>query len=74
MRVGLKSVHGRPRQSQNQRSVEQINRDREDMLTVWLLSISTTQDDRLGFVQVMKHRAYHEGIKCLPYEAMFGHQ
>ena len=69
MRVGLKSVHGRPRQSQNQRSVEQINRDREDMLTVWLLSISTTQGD-----QVMKHRAYHEGIKCLPYEAMFGHQ
>ena len=24
------------------------------------------------FVQVMKNREYHEGIKCTPYEAMFG--
>ena len=26
----------------------------------------------LRFVQAMKNRAYHEGIKCLPYEDVFG--
>jgi len=26
----------------------------------------------LRFVQAMKNRAHHEGIKCSPYEAMFG--
>ena len=26
----------------------------------------------LRFVQAMKNRAYHEGIKRSPYEAMFG--
>ena len=39
----------------------------------WLQSNSTTHwDDGLRFIQVMKNRAYHEGIKCSPYEAMFG--
>ena len=43
------------------------------MLTTWLQSNSTTHwGDGLGFVQVMKNRAYHEGIKCSSYEAMFG--
>ena len=28
--------------------------------------------DGLRFVQVMKNKAYHRGIKCSPYEAMFG--
>ena len=72
--VGLKLVHGKPRQNQSQRSVEQINRDREDVLTVWLRSIFTTQGDGLGFFQVIRNRAYHKCIKCLLYEAMFGHQ
>jgi len=26
----------------------------------------------LRFVQAMKNKAYHEGIKCSPYEAVFG--
>ena len=39
---GLKIVHGKPRHSQTQGSVERVNRDNE------------------------------EGIKCSPYEAMFG--
>ena len=28
--------------------------------------------DGLRFIQVMKNRAYREGMKCSPYEAMFG--
>ena len=43
------------------------------MLMTWLQSNSTTHwGDGLRFIQVMKNRAYHEGIKCSPYEAMFG--
>ena len=43
------------------------------MLTTLLQSNSTThQGHGLQFVQVMKNRVYHEGIKCLPYETMFG--
>ena len=49
------------------------NRDIEDMLMTWLKSNSTAHwGDGLRFIQVMKNRAYHEGIKCSPYEAMFG--
>ena len=70
---GLKIVHGKPRHSQSQGSVERANRDIEDMLMTWLQSNSTTHwGDGLRFIQVMKNRAYHEGIKCSPYEAMFG--
>ena len=70
---GLKIVHGKARHSQSQGSVERVNRNIEDMLMTWLQSNSTTHwDDGLRFIQVMKNRAYHKGIKCLPYEAMFG--
>ena len=42
------------------------------MLMTWIQSNSTTHwGDGLRFVQVMKNIAYHEGIKCSPYEAMF---
>jgi hypothetical protein len=33
---------------------------------------TTKWSEVLRFVQAMKNRAYHEGIKCSPYEAMFG--
>ena len=70
---GLKIVHGKPRHSQSQGSVERANRDIEDMLMTWLQSNSTTHwGDGLRFIQVIKNRAYHEGIKCSSYEAMFG--
>ena len=73
MWLGLKLVHGKPKHSQCQGSVERANRDIEDMLTTWLQSNLTTHwGDGLGFLQVMKNRAYHEGIKCSSYEAMFG--
>ena len=41
------------------------------MLMTWLQS-NTHWGDGLRFIQVMKNRAYHEGIKCSPCEAMFG--
>ena len=42
------------------------------MRMTWLQSNSTTHwGDGLRFIQVMKNRAYHEGIKCSPYEVMF---
>ena len=70
---GLKIVHGKPRHSQTQGSVERANRDIEDMLITWLQSKSTTHwGDGLRFIQVIKNRAYQEGIKCSPYEAIFG--
>ena len=70
---GWKIVHGKPRHSQNQGSAEHANRDIEDMLMTWLQTNSTAHwGDGLRFIQVLKNRAYHEGIKCSPYEAMFG--
>ena len=69
----LKIVHGKPRHSQSQGSVERANQDIENMLTTWM------QDEKnrhwsqgLRFVQLMKNRAYHSGIKMSPYEALFG--
>ena len=73
MGAGLKLVLGKPRHSQSQESIEQANRDIEDMSTTWLQSNSIIHwDGGLRFVQVMKNRAFHQGIKCSPCEAMFG--
>ena len=70
---GLKIVHGRPRHSQSQGSVERANDAVENMLSTWMESNSTTKwADGLRFVQVMKNKAHRRGIKCSPYEAMFG--
>ena len=70
---GLKIVHGKPRHSQSQRSVERANRYIEDVIMTWLQSNSTSHwGDGLRFIQVMKNKAYHEGIKFSSYEAMFG--
>ena len=45
----------------------------KDMLAAWL-SDNNTQEWSLGlrFVQNQKNNAYHAGIKCTPYSAMFG--
>ena len=70
---GLKIVRGKPRHSQSQGSVECAKRNIEDMLMTWLQPNSTIHGgDGLRFIQVMKNRAYHEGIKCSSYEAMLG--
>ena len=70
---GLKIVHGKPRNSQSQGSVERANRGIEDMLDNM---VAFKRNDPLGrwtpFCPIMKNIAYHEGLKCSPYEAMFG--
>jgi len=69
----IKIVHGKPRHSGSQGSVERANQDVENMLATWMETNNTTKwSEGLRFVQAMKNRAYHEGIKCSPYEAMFG--
>ena len=69
----LKITHGKPRHSQSQGSVERASRDIEDMLMTWLQSKSATHcGDCLRFILVMENRAYHESIKCSPYEETFG--
>ena len=69
----LKIVHGKPRHSQSQGSVERANQDIENMLATWLQDNKTKKwSNGLRFVQLMKNRAYHHGTKHSPYEAMFG--
>lgn len=71
--VGVKIVHGRAYHSQSQGSVERANQDVENMLGSWMEMNNTEKWSKgLGFVQAMKNRAYHAGINCSPYEAMFG--
>lgn len=70
---GVKVVHGKPRHSQSQGSIERANQDVENMLTTWMESNKTTKwSEGIRFVQAMKNRANHVGIKCSPFEAMFG--
>ncbi|XP_056647529.1 KRAB-A domain-containing protein 2-like [Diorhabda sublineata] len=69
----LKIVHGKHRHSQSQGSVERANQDIENMLTTWMQdNDSERRSDGLRFVQLMKNRAFHSGIKRTPYEALFG--
>ncbi|KAL4098073.1 hypothetical protein QTP88_022743 [Uroleucon formosanum] len=42
------------------------------MLTTWMQEENTLQwSQGLRFIQLMKNRAYHSGIKTTPYEALF---
>lgn len=69
----LKIVHGKPRHSQSQGSVERANQDIENMLGTWLEDNKTKKwSEGIKFVQFMKNRSFHHGIKSSPYEAMFG--
>lgn len=73
MWADIKIVHGKPRHSQSQGSVERANQDIENMLATWMETNQTSKwSEGIRFIQAMKNRAYHEGIKCSPYEAMFG--
>ena len=69
----LHLVHGKPRHPQSQGSVERANADIKDIFAAWL-SDNNTQDWSLGLrlFQNQKNSAYHAGIKCTPYSAMFG--
>ena len=66
-------VHGKPRHSQSQGSVERANRDIQDILMMWQRDNQTTKwSDGLWFVQYAKNRRFHSGIGRTPYEAMYG--
>lgn len=69
----LKIVHGKPRHSQSQGSVERANQDIQNMLMTWMRDNNTSKwSEGLRFIQLMKNRAYHKGINRSPYEALFG--
>lgn len=71
---GLKIVHGKPRHSQSQGSVERANQDIQNMLMTWMDDETCKLwSEGLRFVQLIKNRAYHDGIIRAPYVAMFGH-
>ena len=70
---GCKLVHGKPRHSQSQGSVERANQDVENILACWLRENDTLKwGDGLRFVQWQKNNRHHRGIGRSPYQAMFG--
>jgi hypothetical protein len=69
----VKIVHGKPRHSQTQGSVERANQDIQNMLTAWMQDNDSNKwSEGLPFVQFAKNTTYHEGIRQSPYEALFG--
>jgi len=73
MSPGMKLVHGNPRHSQGQGSVERSNQDVRDMLVAWMSDNNTkTWSKGLQFIQRKKHQGLHSGIKTSPHGAMFG--
>ena len=69
---GMKLVHGKPRHSQSQGSVERSNQDVRDMVVAWMSDNTKTWSEGLRFIHSKKNQALHSGIKTSPYEAMFG--
>jgi hypothetical protein len=56
----IKIVHGKPRHTESQGSVEQANQDVEKMLATWMETNNTRKwSEGLRFVQAMKNRTYH---------------
>lgn len=69
----LKIVHGNSRHSQNQGSVGRVNQDIKNLLINWMQTEKNNKwSEGLGFVQLMKNKAHHDGIQQSPYQAMFG--
>ena len=70
---GMKLVHGKPRHSESQGSVERSNQDVQNILVAWMSDSNTEAwSEGLRFIQNKKNRALHSGIKTSPYETMFG--
>ena len=60
-----KIVHGKPRHSQSQGSVERANRDIEEMLSAWMeQNNSRNWPTGVKFIQFQKNRALHSGNCC----------
>ena len=68
----MKFVHGKPRHSQSQRSVERSKQDVRDILVVWMSDNTKAWSEGLRFIQSKKTGALRSDIKTSPYEAMFG--
>ncbi|XP_039315443.1 SCAN domain-containing protein 3-like [Solenopsis invicta] len=69
----LKIVHGKPRHSESQGSVERANRDVQDILIAWMEENNLTKwSQGLRFCQWKKNTSWHSAIKQTLYEAMFG--
>jgi transposase InsO family protein len=57
----IKTVHGKPRHSKSQGSVERANQDVENMMATWMETNNSTKwSEGLRFVQAMKNRACHQ--------------
>lgn len=70
---GCKFIHGKPRHSQSQGSVERCNQDIENILFCVMRDRQTIEWAKLlDEVQFMKNTRYHSGIKRTPFKAMFG--
>lgn len=55
--------------------MERANQDVQHILATLMETKKTTKwSEELKYVQMMKNRSYHEGIKQSPYEALFGSQ
>ena len=68
---GLKIVHGKPRHSQSQGSVERANRDVQDIMRAWMIDNQSTKwSEGLRFCQFQKDSSLHSGIR--PFEVLFG--
>ena len=71
----LKIVHGRPRHSESQGSVERLNRTIEDMLLHYLRDNPARKwCDALPFVQWSYNTRIHDAIKKAPYQVVYGSQ
>ena len=69
----LTIVHGKPRHSQSQGSVERANQDVQKILFAWMEDNKTNRwSEGLKFCQLQKNCAYHTGIRQTPFEVMFG--
>lgn len=71
----VRIVHGAPRHSQSQGSVERANRDIKQMLATWVAT--QEQGERrwsagLSTVQFNYNAAFHSSIGQSPYECVFG--
>ncbi|KAL4089290.1 hypothetical protein QTP88_024347 [Uroleucon formosanum] len=60
----VKIVHGKPRHSQSQGSVERANRDVQEKLAAWMGDNNSSDwPSALRFIQFKKNRAFHLGTE-----------
>ena len=69
---GLKIIHGRPRHSQSQGSVERLNQTAERMLQKWCADTGKGWVAACIHVQWGYNTGHHSGVGKAPYVAVFG--